>query len=126
MIGSGKGDRGYGFTPVSPNRQASEAYSSGVVIEYEGDDVRKFGEPVKYDLFWRNFGEKSETDNHIRGFIAYSKENKTLLCDKIKEHLTETGDITIAMGISYTRVACPFISVRKEDKEVDIIFWDKS
>ena len=61
VIGTGKAAHRYQFTAVSPNRDSSEAYSTGVTIEYDGDDVRKKGEPVKYDLFWRNFGENKET-----------------------------------------------------------------
>jgi hypothetical protein len=51
----------FDFTAVSPHREQANHYSNGVTIEFEGDGVRKHGTPVEYDMFWRDFGARSES-----------------------------------------------------------------
>jgi hypothetical protein len=51
----------FDFTAVTPHRDISDYYGNGVTIEFNGDSVRKHGQPVEYDHFWRDFGARSES-----------------------------------------------------------------
>jgi hypothetical protein len=53
----------FDFTAVSPHQDKAEIYGNGVTIEFEGDSVREHGTPVEYDMFWRDFGARSESVN---------------------------------------------------------------
>tara|TARA_R110000851_G_scaffold14410_2_gene48775 strand:- start:146 stop:1690 length:1545 start_codon:yes stop_codon:yes gene_type:complete len=52
----------YDFTAVTPHKKITERYGDGVVIEFDGDGVRKHGTPMTYDYFWRDFGARTETE----------------------------------------------------------------
>jgi len=67
IIGTGKEESEihkhlyYDFTAVTPIKNIASIYAKGVVIEYDGDDVRKKGEVVTYDMWWRNNSTYNET-----------------------------------------------------------------
>ena len=52
----------FGFSATSPSKPAALRYSrdGGVLIEFDGDDIRLFGHSLRYDLFWRDYGVNSE------------------------------------------------------------------
>ena len=54
--------RTYDFTAVTPHKKITKYYGDGVMIEFDGDSVRKHGTPMTYDYFWRDFGATTETE----------------------------------------------------------------
>jgi len=69
----------YEFTAVAPHREMADIYNNGVTVEYDGDDVRRDGEPVNYDLFWRDTGTRTETKENGKMDAIYMDQMEVRL-----------------------------------------------
>ena len=97
-------DRGmkYDFTAVTPDSEIANIYESGVIIEYEGDDVRKHGEPVEYDMFFKKLGTQHET-----------KKN-----GKMDSYYMDQAEVRMDKTIPLSELKIKSITIKSENKEL--------
>ncbi len=92
----------YDFTAVTPDKEISDIYKEDVTIEYEGDSIRKLGEPVEYDMFFKKKGTNYE-----------SKKN-----GKMDAYYMDQAEVRLDNEVSLSELKIKTITIDSDDKEL--------